>query len=150
MTWGTQFAAAAEAIRHQKELERLRGITPETKRYNEIKAGVITSSIGVALMIFLAVFMQGIIIGGKVQSDTAEILSRLWVAGVIPVFVGLALIFNGYFISKRAIEAAKREGRETGELTGATLDTPSLKSANTTEFIPTRFSVTEDTTKHLK
>ena len=150
MTWGTQFAAAAEAIRHQKELERLRGITPETKRYNEIKAGVITSSIGVALMIFLAVFMQGIIIGGKVQSDTAEILSRLWVAGVIPVFVGLALIFNGYFVSRRAIEAAKREGRETGALGGGTLDTPALKPANTTEFIPTRFSVTEDTTKHLK
>ena len=29
------------------------------KRYTEIKAGVITSSIGVALMIFLNVLMQG-------------------------------------------------------------------------------------------
>jgi len=150
MTWGTQFAAAAEAIRRQKELERLQGITPETKRYNEIKAGVITSSVGVALMIFLAIFMQGIIIGGSVQSDTAEILSRIWLAGLIPLFVGLALIFNGYFVSRKMIEAAKREGRETGELTGATLDTPALRPANTTEFIPTRFSVTEDTTKHLK
>ena len=150
-TWVAEmFASSAEAIKRQKELERLQGITPETKRYNEIKAGVITCSVGVALMIFLAIFMQGIIIGGKVQSDTAEILSRLWVAGVIPVFVGLALIFNGYFVSRRAIEAAKRGSKETGELTGATLDTPALKPANTTEFIPTRFSVTEDTTKHLK
>jgi hypothetical protein len=56
------FASSSEAIRRQKELERLQGITPETKRYNEIKAGVITGSVGLALMIFLAVFMQGIII----------------------------------------------------------------------------------------
>ena len=94
--------------------------------------------------------MQGIIIGGKVQSDTAEILSRIWVAGLIPIFVGLALIFNGYFVSRKMVEAAKRASRETGELAGATLDTPALKQANTTEFIPSRFSVTEETTKHLK
>ena len=150
-TWVAEmFASSADAIRRQKELERLQGITPESKRYNEIKGGVITASVGVALMIFLAIFMQGIIVGGKVPSDTAEILSRIWVAGIIPVFVGLALIFNGYYVSKKAIEASKRAGRETGELSGAGLETPTLKPANTTEFIPTRFSVTEDTTKHLK
>jgi hypothetical protein len=150
-TWVAEmFASSAEAIKRQKELERLQGITPETKRYNEIKGGVITASVGVAVTIFLLIFMQGIIIGGKVQSDTAEILSRIWVAGLIPIFVGLALIFNGYFVSRKMVEAAKRGSRETGELTGATLDTPALKPANTTEFIPTRFSVTEDTTKHLK
>jgi hypothetical protein len=150
-TWVAEmFASSAEAIKRQKEMERLQGITPETKRYNEIKAGVITSSVGLAIMIFLAIFMQGIIVGGKVPSDTAEILSRLWVAGVIPISVGLALIFNGYFVSRKMIEAAKREGQKTGELTGAPFDTPALKSANTNEFIPTRFSVTEETTKHLK
>lgn len=150
-TWVAEmFASSAEAIKRQKELERLQGITPETKRYNEIKGGVITASVGVAVTIFLLIFMQGIIIGGKVQSDTAEILSRIWVAGLIPIFVGLALIFNGYFVSRKMVEAAKRGSRETAELTGATLDTPALKPANTTEFIPTRFSVTEDTTKHLK
>jgi hypothetical protein len=150
-TWVAEmFASSSEAIKRQKELERLQGITPEIKRYNEIKAGVITSSVGVALMIFLAIFMQGIIHGGKVPDDTAEILSRVWVAGVIPLFVGLALIFNGYYVSRKAIEAAKREGRQTGELTSEPLDTPALKAANTTEFIPARFSVTEDATKHLK
>ena len=150
-TWVAEmFASSAEAIKRQKELERLQGITPETKRYNEIKGGVITASVGVAVTIFLLIFMQGIIIGGNVQSDTAEILRRIWVAGLIPIFVGLALIFNGYFVSRKLVEAAKRGSRETGELTGATLDTPALKPANTTEFIPTRFSVTEDTTKHLK
>jgi hypothetical protein len=150
-TWVAEmFASSAEAIKRQKQLERLQGVTPETKRYNEIKGGVITASVGVAVTIFLLIFMQGIIIGGKVQSDTAEILSRIWVAGLIPIFIGIALIFNGYFVSRKMVEAAKRASRETGELTGGTLDTPALKPANTTEFIPTRFSVTEDTTKHLK
>lgn len=151
-TWvADMFASSAEQIRRQKELERLQGITPETKRYNEIKAGVITGSVGVALTIFLFVFMQGIIVGGKVPHDTAEILARIWVAGLIPVFVGLALIFNGYFVSRKMVEAAKREAaRDTGELSSGPTDTPALKPANTTEFVPTRFSVTEDTTRHLK
>ena len=150
-TWVAEmFATSAEAIKRQKELERLQGITPETKRYNEIKGGVITASVGLAVMIFLFVFMQGIIIGGKVPNDTAEILSRVWLAGVIPLFVGLALIFNGMFVSKKMLEAAKREDRHTSELPGTESDTPALKPANTTEFVPTRFSVTEDTTKHLK
>ena len=150
-TWVAEmFASSSEAIRRQKELERLQGITPETKRYNEIKAGVITGSVGLALMIFLAVFMQGIIIGAHLSTVAAEVLARVWLAGLIPFFVGLALIFNGYFVSKKAIEAAKREGQQTGELTGTSSDAPALKAANTKEFIPTPFSVTEDTTKHFK
>lgn len=151
-TWvADMFASSAEQIKRHKELERLQGITPETKRYNEIKGGVITASVGVAISIFLLVFMQGIIVGGKVPADTAEILGRIWVAGLIPVFVGLALIFNGYFVSRKMVEAAKRQaGRETGELQSGPTAAPGLKPANTTEFISTPFSVTEDTTKHLK
>src|SRR4030095_14846537 len=150
-TWVAEMSASsAEAIKRRKELERLQGITPETKRYNEIKGGVITSSVGLAVMIFLAVFMQGIIIGGKVPNDTAEILSRVWLAGGIPFFVWLALIFNGMFVSKKMLEAAKREGQRTSELSSSESDTPALRPANTTEFVPARFSVTEDTTKHLK
>lgn len=149
-TWLAERFASSEAVRRQQEIERLQGITPETKRYNEIKAGVITGSVGLALMIFLAMFMQGIIIGAKLSTVAAEVLARVWLAGLIPFFVGLALIFNGYFVSRKAIEAAKREGRPTGELTGTSSETPALKAANTTEFIPTPFSVTEDTTKHLK
>ena len=150
-TWVAEmFASSAEAVRRQQEMERLQGITPETKRYNEIKAGVITGSVGLALMIFLAVFMEGIIVGAKLSTVAAEILARVWLAGLIPFFVGLALVFNGYVVSRKAIEAANREGRKTGELSGASSDTPALKPANTTEFIATPFSVTEDTTKHLK
>lgn len=77
------------------------------KRYNEIKAGVITGFVGLGMAIFLYVFMQGIILSGKVPLDTAEILSRLWVAGVIPLFVGIALIINGLFVSKKLVEIAR-------------------------------------------
>lgn len=135
-----------KAVRRQQALET-RGLTGEVKRDNEIKVGVITGSVGVALMIFLYVFMQGIIIGGKLPNETAEILRRIWVAGVIAVFVGLALIFNGIFISKKASASSKRARNSTSELTGD--ETPALRSANSAEFVPAHFSVTENTTRHL-
>lgn len=147
-TWVAEMLQSSEeAVRRQQALETARGLTSEVKRYNEIKGGIITGSVGVAVMIFLYVFMQGIIIGGKLPNDTAEILSRIWVAGVIPVFVGLALIFNGVFISKKALASSKRAPNSTSELTGD--ETPALRSANTAEFLPANFSVTENTTRHL-
>ena len=150
-TWVAEmFMSSKETARRKAELERLQGITPDVKRYNEIKAGVITASVGLAVAIFLFVFMQGIILGGKVPHDTAEILSRLWIAGVIPLFVGLALIFNGLFVSKKLV-ASSGQGRPPEPNTlerGAEPQT--LRSADTTEFIPSNFSVTEETTKHLR
>jgi hypothetical protein len=145
--WLRWLQSSEEAVRRQQALEIAPGLTPDVKRYNEIKGGIITGSVGVALMIFLYVFMPGIIIGGKVPNDTAEILSRIWVAGVIPVFVGLALIFNGVFISKKALASSKRAPNSTSELTGD--ETPALRSVNTAEFLPANFSVTENTTRHL-
>lgn len=111
-TWVAEmFMSAEERKRRKAELQRQRGITPQIKRYNEIKAGVIVSSVGIALSIFLFVFMGGLIASGKVSADSAEILSRLWVAGVIPLFVGLALITNGVIVSKRMLEAAQKDSQ---------------------------------------
>src|SRR6266576_1569996 len=96
-----------EAVRHaaamrnpDDKIERERGITPEMKRYNEIKAGVIVSSVGTGVMIFLYFLMQGIILSGQNPPSDAAILSRVWLAGIIPFFVGFALIVNGSFVSK--------------------------------------------------
>lgn len=158
-TWVAEmFMSESERRRRNEALERERGITPEVKRYNEIKAGVITSSVGLGVMIFLAVFMEGIIQGGKVPYDTAQILGRVWVAGVIPFLVGLALIVNGIFVSKRQAEAARRSLKadphspDSRAVTNS-LDEParprSLNSADTNEFIPPDFSVTDSTTRHL-
>ena len=144
-TWVAEMFLSGSAHERRKlELDRARGLTPEVKRYNEIKAGVITGSIGIAIMIFLSVMMQGIIVGGKTPDDTAEILSRLWIAGVIPLFVGIALIINGVFVSKKIVEAANREA-----LNRQNSEPHLLRSPDTTEFAPTGFSVTEETTRHL-
>jgi len=148
-TWVAEmFLSAEEQKRRKAELERQRGITPEVKRFNEIKAGVIVSSVGIALMIFLYVFMEGIVLGGKVPDDTASILRHLWVAGVIPFFVGLALMINGLVVSKRLVEIARQASNEPNSLEGST-SPPALRSADTNEFIPSDFSITDHTTKHL-
>ena len=85
-TWVAEmFMSEEERKRRKAEMERQRGITPEIRRYNEIKAGVIVSSVGIALAIFLFVFMGGLVASGKATPEAAEILSRLWVAGVIPM-----------------------------------------------------------------
>src|SRR5437868_6071423 len=74
-TWVAEmFMSEAEQIKRHQELERLMGITPEVKRYREIKAGVIISSVGLAVMIFLSIFMEGIVAGGKVPHEGVEIL----------------------------------------------------------------------------
>lgn len=149
-TWLQEiFLSADEKKRRKEEIERQRGITPEVKRYNEIKAGVIVSSVGTALSIFLFVFMGGLIASGKVSPEVAEILSRIWIVGVIPVFVGLALIINGMVVSKKLVEASRRHALTGQEGLEGVADLPSLRSADTNEFLSSPFSVTEQTTKHL-
>jgi hypothetical protein len=149
-TWVAEmFLSEPERKRRNEQIERERGITPEIKRHNEIKAGVISSSLGVALMIFLSVFMQGLILSGNVSPGAAEILSRLWIAGVLPLFVGVALIINGMFVSKRLNELARQEGKTGQEGLMSDGRTPALRSADTSEFTPPSFGVTEGTTTHL-
>jgi hypothetical protein len=147
-TWVAEMFRSGEAAERAKlEMERRLGITPEVKRYNEIKAGVIVSSVGIALAIFLAIFMQGI--AGKVEPDAAEIITRLWVVGVIPFMVGLALIVNGLVVSKRMVQVMEREQQRNKTLEEG--EAPrGLRAADTSEFIPTNASVTDQTTRHLE
>lgn len=151
--WWAEMFQSGQFEARKLEMERRFGITPEVKRYNEIKAGVIVSSIGVALAIFLHIFMKGI--ASNVDPNEAEILTRIWVAGFIPFFVGLALIINGMVVSKKQAEIMEREMRRAQ---GLDANTPELKAgppprslrpAETNEFIPTPFSVTDQTTRHL-
>lgn len=146
-TWVAEMFMSADAQERRKlEMERRLGITPAMKRYNEIKAGVIVSSVGVGLAIFLFVFMQGLL--GKVTPGAGEILSRLWVAGVIPFFVGIALMINGIVVSKRLVELQEGEQKKRHALEGE-MDQRALRSAESSDFVPARFSVTEGTTRHL-
>jgi len=147
------FLSGEESVRRAAEIDRLRGMTPEVKRYNEIKAGVITSCVGLGIAIFLYFLMQGIILSS--QNPPAEILSRIWIAGVIPFLIGIGLMINGVFVSKKLVEIVRKESTwktEPAAMAGPKEDTEShlLGSADTTEFVSPNFSVTENTTKHLK
>lgn len=154
--WGKNWVAEVfhtqgESKRRKEEIERQRGITPEVKlRYDEIKGGVITGTVGIGTAIFLYFFMQGIILSGNVAPNSAEILSRLWIAGVIPLFVGISLIINGLFVSKKLVEIARKASQAAPNNLEGDLNSQSLRPADTTEFIPSDFSVTDHTTKHLR
>ncbi|MFL6254572.1 MAG: zinc ribbon domain-containing protein [Pyrinomonadaceae bacterium] len=150
-TWVAEmFMSEAERKRRNAELERQRGVTPEMKRFNEIKAGVIVSSVGVGLMIFLYIMGMAIFRSGHNPPGDAEILRSIWVAGVIPFMVGLALIINGLFVSKKMVELHKLAQQQyPPDALPKGAEQPALKSADTSEFIPPGFSVTEGTTKHL-
>jgi hypothetical protein len=152
-TWVAEmFLSESERKRRELELEAQRGITPEIKRYKEIKAGVIVSSLGVAVMLVLGVLMEGVVLSGNFQPGDAEVLRRIWIAGLIPFFIGVALMINGIVVSKKLVAARERElraGNKTTDALNQTAAPPQLQSADTTEFVPANFSVTEDTTKHL-
>src|SRR5215475_7888010 len=150
-TWVAEMMRSGEEhARRQEAIDRQRGITPEIRvRYQEIKGGVITSSVGIGISIFLWVFMEGVVRSGNVSPGAIEILSHLWIAGVIPLFVGIALMINGLIISKRLVEIGQADNPGPRRLPE---DQPSrsLNAANTNEFVDPPFSsVTEHTTKHL-
>lgn len=145
-TWVAEMFMSGDAAERRKvEMERRLGITPETKRYQEIKAGVILSCIGIGISIFLFIFMQGII--HKVDPDEAEILRRIWIAGILPFMIGVALMINGMVVSKKLIELQERKDRQNN-LEGGQAPR-GLRAADTSEFIRAGMSVTEGTTRHL-
>ena len=150
-TWiAEMFLSEEEKRRRKLELERQLGITPEIKRYNEIKGGIITSCVGVGLMILIYVISDGLIRGLDLPQIAVEILRRAWIVGVMPFFVGIGLIINGVFVSKKLVKAAQKDLQTERNTLASGADPRSLRSADTTEFITPDFSVTEDTTKHLK
>ena len=152
--WIANMMLLPEELRKRKR-EQKSSFEVEEKRYNEIKAGVITGCVGLALMIFLAIFMQGIVESG-VSQDAAAILRHVWVVGVIPFFIGLGLTFNGVIVSKRLVDLAKREfqQRETArnlERSEKHKENPALPATDWyEESNSTSPSVTEHTTRQLK
>lgn len=152
-TWVKEmFMSSEDAVRHKAELERLQGITPESKRLKEVKAGVITASAGAGLMLVLSVIMEGIIISGRLSDLAAEILSRVWIVGVIPLLIGLALVFNGTVVSRR--KQKQDQDSHSTDTAPIAVDPPEnaayLSPADTNQLnsaVP--FSIVDETTKNL-
>jgi hypothetical protein len=108
-TWWAGMMYSAE------ELERMRGVTPEEqrlneerRRLNEIKGGIITSSIGVGVMIAFYFFFGAV--ARHADPKAAEIVSNLWLLGIIPTLIGAGLLINGFFHQP----ASGRSQRTTG------------------------------------
>jgi hypothetical protein len=149
-TWVAEmFLSESERKRRKEKMKRLRGTTPDMQRTREVKAGVITASAGIGVAIFLYVFMQGVILGGNVAPAAVEILRRLWIVGVIPLCVGMGLVFNGLVVGRSALRAAGDEPARSGDLRGET-NSQLLTSAETAGLDPPIFSVTDETTRHLR
>ncbi|MBS1789843.1 MAG: zinc ribbon domain-containing protein [Acidobacteria bacterium] len=140
---------------YQEERERKKRKTPEEKRVEEIKAGVITASIGVAVTIFLSFLFDAI--ANSVGGTGANILRSIWAAGLIPLFVGLGLIFNGLIVSKRLVEMRKQQMATMPQPTFSpianTSPVPQLPASSIDEAaaLPiSEFSISEPTTAKLR
>lgn len=128
----------AEMFMTDEERERRRGITPEQKRLNELRAGVITTLVGVGAMIFLYFFL-GAVANAKPDDEATEIIRRVWLAGVVPFLIGIGLLFNGLFLSKHSLKPS----------TPPVLTPLPAPTTNQLEAPRTNASVVEHTTAHL-
>jgi hypothetical protein len=135
---------------YQEERERKKKKTPEEKRLDEIKTGVITTSIGLGLMIFLRFLFLAI--ASTLPWQEANVLRGLWWVGWIPFLVGLGVIFNGVVIGKKAVELKRKQ--ESDKLhpiyfsVPNTSPVPQLAESSQSEIAD--YSVTESTTTKLR
>ena len=80
----------------ERENDCLAGLLTAPVDPASIYAGKFAANVVVlGAMIFLYFLMQGIILSGQNPPGDEQILSRIWIAGVIPFFIGIALIVNG-------------------------------------------------------
>ncbi len=150
----------ADMFLTEAERERRRGVTPEErwlieirtaeeKRLNEIKGGVITSLVGIGVMIFLRFFLE-IVARGESGND-AEILRNVWLVGIVPILVGVGLLINGLFVGRRLVKLKEHQAQT------AMPEPPTqtvLPAKPTDQLVADAapqadYSVTENTTAHL-
>jgi hypothetical protein len=139
----------ADMFLSEEERERRRGVTAEDKRINEIKGGVITSFVGVGVMIFLKFFLA--VVANQRSGNDAEILRSVWMAGIIPFIVGLGIIFNGLVISPRLVKLKERLAQPPKPPSPLPTALPSKTTSHLVadSALSSGAGVTEDTTAHL-
>jgi hypothetical protein len=146
----------AEMFLSEDEQRRRRVVTPEEarlneeeKRINEIKGGLITTFVGIGVMIFLYFLFDKVPVNDR--SDDDEILHSVWMAGIIPFLIGIAIMINGFFISRRLVKLKEQQAQAALPAAPAPVALP----AKTTDQLiveaapASGFSVTENTTAHL-
>jgi hypothetical protein len=147
-TWKDAHRARLEERKKRQDNRRKK--TPEEKRLNEIKAGVIVGSVGFGLMVFLSLLFDAI--ASTMDGPEANILRSLWAVGLVPFMVGVGILFNGFFISKRIVEL-KRQHEQTDQqpsLFSAPNTSPVARLVEPAQSPISDFSVTENTTTKLR
>ncbi|HKX27226.1 MAG TPA: hypothetical protein VJ302_06000 [Blastocatellia bacterium] len=152
-SWHPEYQAQGRRFNRRKaRIERRKKKTPEENRLDEIKGGVITTSVGFGLLIFLGIFF-----GALAETEggpDAEILRALRFVGLIPFMVGLGILFNGLFVSKRLVEIKRRQEQEEVNRPMLFSETPETAPAPQLSQAPHtpvgNFSVTENTTTKLR
>jgi hypothetical protein len=124
--------------------------TPEVKRLDEIKAGVITSSVGFGLMVFLNLLFNAI--ASTMEGPESNILRSLWAVGLIPFMVGLGILINGLFVSRRIVELKRQQEQsdQQSPLFSAPNTSPVPRLGEPSQSPISDFSVTETTTTKLR
>jgi hypothetical protein len=124
--------------------------TPEEKRLGELKAGVITSSVGLGLMAFLWILFDAI--ASIIEGPEGNILRSLWAVGLIPFLIGLGITFNGLFVSKRIVELKRQQELKDRQspLFSAPNTSPVARLVEPSQSPISDFSVTETTTTKLR
>jgi hypothetical protein len=126
------------------------GLTPEEKQLKEIKGGVITSFVGIGVMIFLYFFLD-VVAKGQPNPGVVGIIRNLWLVGIIPFLIGISIIFNGLFISRRLVKLKEQQAQTAIPAS----QYPAAMSAKTTDQLVidaaplVGHSVTEDPTAPL-
>src|SRR5215510_1850562 len=139
----------ADMFLTEEERERRRGVTAEEKRLTEIKGGVITSFVGVGVMIFLRLFLE--VVAKQKSPSEAELLRSVWMAGIIPFMIGVGIIFNGLFVGRRIVRLKEQQAQPAIPASPA----PTALPAKTTDQLVANAaqsegaSVTEDPTLQL-
>jgi len=119
----------------------------EEKRLEEIKAGVITTLVGVGTTFFLY-FLMTAIAATVPENEVAILLTIRWI-GLVPLLIGLGLLFNGLVISKRAIRLKQaEESRYFPPESLPVVDTSPMRRLSEPPI--SDFSVTEPTTTRLR
>ncbi len=138
----------AEMLLSEDEQERRRGVTPEKKRNNEMRGGVITAFVGLGVMIFLY-FLLGTVPDVEGGRD-AEIIRKVWLVGVIPFLIGLAILFNGFFFGRREVKLEEERRRMLYTHLPTTPQPQQIDAQPTNELLASpEYGVTEHTTAHL-
>ena len=143
--WG-QFLSEERRARGEARKKK----TPEEKRLEELKAGVITSSVGLGLMVFLGLLFEAI--ASTIEGPEGNILRSLWAVGLIPFLVGLGIIFNGLFVSKRIVELKRQQELKDQQspFFSAPNTSPVPRLVEPAQYPISDFSVTETTTTKLR